>query len=149
VAHYNVGFLLYQKGNKKLASEHFAQSAAADPNFAPARDWVARLSAEEGAPVQTQIAASGEAVRQSYISDPRTNQSGGGYEPYYRNQLRREAGDVRVTEASYPGSTYPSAPPVSTPMPNAAPVDFTEDRIATSPRPLPPVDSNEGPPTQR
>ncbi|MCE9552481.1 MAG: tetratricopeptide repeat protein [Planctomycetes bacterium] len=149
VAHYNLGYLLHQKGNKEGAAKHFAQAATVDPNFAAARDWANQLganqlAAEGAAPPQVQVASreQGE-VRQSAIASQRTPAGAGssseGYEPYYRNQLRQQPGEpATVAGAGYNAGYNGAATP-----------DFTESRIATSPRPLPAVDSNEGPPIQR
>ncbi|MCE9551997.1 MAG: tetratricopeptide repeat protein [Planctomycetes bacterium] len=135
VAHYNLGYLLYQKGNKPAAAEHFAQAATVDPSFTAARDMANQMSGGGAAPVQTQVAAqeTGD-VRQSAISSQRAP-ANTGYEPYYRNQLRQQGGEPAVIAgAGYNGAASP---------------DFTEARIATSPRPLPAVESNEGPPAIR
>ena len=149
VAHYNLGYLLHQKGNNEAAAKHFAQAAAVDPNFAAARDWATQLGANQLGPdgaalPQTQVAARepGE-VRQSAIAGQRAASTATGsdrYEPYYRNQLRQRPGEgATVAGAGFNGAAYDTA---ATPS-------FTESRIATAPRPLPAVESNEGPPIQR
>jgi Tfp pilus assembly protein PilF len=43
-AHYNLGFLLRQQGNEPAAREQFARAVQIDPNFAPAREYLAELS---------------------------------------------------------------------------------------------------------
>lgn len=53
VAHYNLGFLLNKRGLKPGALQEFAIALQMNPNMAPARQWVERLSHEPvaGAPV--------------------------------------------------------------------------------------------------
>ncbi|MDX1948226.1 MAG: tetratricopeptide repeat protein [Pirellulaceae bacterium] len=43
VAHYNLGYLLQQKGQRDLAIRHLQQAAALDANLAPAREMLAQL----------------------------------------------------------------------------------------------------------
>lgn len=43
VAHYNLGFLLYQRDKKEFASQQFALAVEKDPSLAPARDMLNRL----------------------------------------------------------------------------------------------------------
>jgi Tfp pilus assembly protein PilF len=134
VAHYNLGYLLYQKGNKTLAAEHFSQAATLDPAFSAAQNW-ARIAAAEstGAPPQAQVAAAGAApAPQPALTNQSTERSA--RESYYRNYLRQPGSEPPVAEVGYLGQPTP---------------DFTQARVATSPRPLPPVESDEGPPTSR
>jgi len=136
VAHYNLGYLLYQKGNKTLAAHHFSQAATLDPAFTAAQNW-ARVAVAEAteAPAQPQIASGGPAAapQRALVSQPTVERST--RESYYRNYLRQPGSEpAPVSEAGYLGHPAP---------------DFTEARIATSPRPLPPVESDQGPPTTR
>jgi tetratricopeptide (TPR) repeat protein len=58
VAHYNVGYLLYQKGQAPEATRHFQQALAIDPALAPARQMLAQLGGNFGAqPLAQQPAA--------------------------------------------------------------------------------------------
>lgn len=43
VAHYNLGFLLQQRGRRREAAAHFSSALAADPSLTQARDWLAAL----------------------------------------------------------------------------------------------------------
>jgi tetratricopeptide (TPR) repeat protein len=49
VAHYNVGYLLYQKGQAAEATRHFQQALAIDPALMPAHQMLAQLSGSYGA----------------------------------------------------------------------------------------------------
>ena len=49
VAHYNVGYLLHQKGLAADATRHFQQALAIDPALAPAREMLAHLGGNFGA----------------------------------------------------------------------------------------------------
>src|SRR5262249_55593089 len=44
VAHYNVGYLLQQKGQTKSAARHMQQALSLDPSLPPARDMLAQLT---------------------------------------------------------------------------------------------------------
>jgi tetratricopeptide (TPR) repeat protein len=48
IAHYNVGYLLQQRGQSQSAAEHFARAATIDPSFAAARQWADQLGAQVG-----------------------------------------------------------------------------------------------------
>ncbi|MES1213640.1 MAG: hypothetical protein ABUL64_03555, partial [Singulisphaera sp.] len=56
VAHYNVGVLLSQQGQPRLAAEQFAAAVRQDPAMQDAREWLARLNAAE-APRERLVAA--------------------------------------------------------------------------------------------
>jgi Tfp pilus assembly protein PilF len=45
VAHYNLGYLLYKKGQAALAAQHFSFALQIDPSFAAAQFWLVRLGA--------------------------------------------------------------------------------------------------------
>jgi len=135
VGHYNLGYLLYKKGDKASAAQHFTRAATIDPNFTAAQDWARVAMSEEGIQPQTQVARQDfVAPPQAAVASPSTTQQSP-YATQYRNYLRQ------------PGSEPPPVAGVGYAT-NSAP-DFTEARVATSPRPLPPVESNEGPPTVR
>ncbi|MBX7168936.1 MAG: tetratricopeptide repeat protein [Pirellulales bacterium] len=48
IAHYNMGYLLYEQQNLTGAEFHFGQALAADPQFAAARQWCDQLAAMRG-----------------------------------------------------------------------------------------------------
>ena len=50
VAHYNVGYLLSQKGQKGEASRHLQQAISLDPGMTPAREMLASLGGNGGGP---------------------------------------------------------------------------------------------------
>jgi len=54
VAHYNVGYLLQQKGQTGEAARHLQQALAIDPGLAPARDMLAQITGEAPAEPQPQ-----------------------------------------------------------------------------------------------
>ncbi|MCC7083532.1 MAG: tetratricopeptide repeat protein [Pirellulales bacterium] len=45
VAHYNLGYLLQQRGRKQSAAAHFQRAAMLDPSFTAARQWGDRIAA--------------------------------------------------------------------------------------------------------
>ncbi len=49
VGHYNLGYLLVQKGNRRAALYHFQKAAEIDRNLIGAQQWVAKLSLPPGA----------------------------------------------------------------------------------------------------
>lgn len=49
VAHYNVGFLLYKRGQQGEAVQHLQQAIALDPELTPAREMLAQWGAPAGA----------------------------------------------------------------------------------------------------
>jgi hypothetical protein len=51
VAHYNIGYLLQQKGQKAAALQHLQQALAADPTLAPAREMISQLGGRQVEPV--------------------------------------------------------------------------------------------------
>jgi hypothetical protein len=53
VAHYNMAYLLEQKGQPNLAIGHLQQAVARDPNLGPAHEMLARLSGGAVQPAQT------------------------------------------------------------------------------------------------
>jgi tetratricopeptide (TPR) repeat protein len=53
-AHYNLGFLLVQKGNQQAAAAQFQQAMMADPSLTDAQKWLAKL----GATPEAQLASS-------------------------------------------------------------------------------------------
>jgi tetratricopeptide (TPR) repeat protein len=57
VAHYNVGYMLQQKGNSADATRHFQQALAIDPGLAPAREMLSQLGGNSGAQPLVQQAA--------------------------------------------------------------------------------------------
>jgi Flp pilus assembly protein TadD len=46
-AHYNVGYLLQQQGDKRSALEQFQMALNTDPSMTAAQDWVSKLSASD------------------------------------------------------------------------------------------------------
>lgn len=46
IAHYNVGYLLNKRGETQQALEQFRLAAKADPNLAPAKQWIELLGGE-------------------------------------------------------------------------------------------------------
>ncbi|HUS40198.1 MAG TPA: tetratricopeptide repeat protein [Pirellulales bacterium] len=54
IAHYNLGTLLYRRGDAQAAAGHYAQAGALDPSFVAARSMATKL----GAPTQRSIPAS-------------------------------------------------------------------------------------------
>ena len=59
VAHYNVGYLLHQKGQTNEALRHFQQALAIDPGLSPAREMLAQLAGNGGAQPMAQPAPRG------------------------------------------------------------------------------------------
>jgi tetratricopeptide (TPR) repeat protein len=49
VGHYNLGYLLVQKGNRRAALEHFQKAREIDHNLIAADQWIAKLSVPPGA----------------------------------------------------------------------------------------------------
>lgn len=48
IAHYNMGYLLFEQSNLQGAEYHFQQAAIADPQFVAARQWCDRLAMQRG-----------------------------------------------------------------------------------------------------
>ncbi len=53
-AHYNIGYLLTEVGDQRSALFHFQKALEFDPNFAPAREWLATLSPQVPQPAGPQ-----------------------------------------------------------------------------------------------
>ncbi|MCE9547160.1 MAG: tetratricopeptide repeat protein [Planctomycetia bacterium] len=56
-AHYNLGYLLYQKGNRPEAAKQFAAAAQADPSLVAARRWSEQLAAAPASADRAQVSA--------------------------------------------------------------------------------------------
>lgn len=54
VAHYNLGYLLQQKGQRAEATQHYQQALAIDPSLAAARDMLVQLGELTGQPASAQ-----------------------------------------------------------------------------------------------
>jgi Tfp pilus assembly protein PilF len=52
-AHYNVAYLLQQKGQNQLAIRHFAEASRLNPQLTAAQTWLAKLSPQTAQPVVT------------------------------------------------------------------------------------------------
>lgn len=76
VAHYNVGFMLQQKGLPDQATQHFQQALAIDPSLTPARDMLAQLGGSSGAqPIMRQAARPAAAVQYEMAQAPMSRQA--------------------------------------------------------------------------
>jgi Flp pilus assembly protein TadD len=53
VAHYNLGYLLHQRGDNAAAARHFALALAADPSMVEARQWLDALAQPAPTPAPT------------------------------------------------------------------------------------------------
>jgi tetratricopeptide (TPR) repeat protein len=62
VAHYNLGYLLAEKGDQQLAVPHFKQALALDPSLTDARRWLEMLQWAPGAelPLTGQLPPTGQ-----------------------------------------------------------------------------------------
>ena len=58
VAHYNLGYLLHQKGQTELAVQHFSFALQMDPSLMQAQYWLQRLTPAPLPPVQQSMASS-------------------------------------------------------------------------------------------
>lgn len=65
VAHYNLGFLLNNRGQKREALEQFERAVAADPKFEAARSWADALAAE--VPARSKRATLAEGTRPQVV----------------------------------------------------------------------------------
>jgi hypothetical protein len=50
VGHYNLGYLLVQKGDSRAALAHFQRASQTDRNLVAAQQWVAKLTMPPGVP---------------------------------------------------------------------------------------------------
>jgi hypothetical protein len=80
VAHYNVGYLLHQKGQNAEATRHFQQALAIDPALAPAREMLAQLGGNFGAQPLAQPTRPATAPQYETARLPATAQPSGYYD---------------------------------------------------------------------
>lgn len=117
VGHYNLGYLLVQKGDRRGALHHFQQASEMDHNLVAAGQWVAKLSAPPGgyAP-QGAVVASAGPPQGAYAVPPQAAAN-----PAYVAQriARPEARPTQYAPANYPAAAS-SAPPQA-PSPNWQP----------------------------
>ncbi|MBS0210742.1 MAG: tetratricopeptide repeat protein [Planctomycetes bacterium] len=69
VAHYNIGYLLQERGQSAAALQEFQQAVAADPNMEQAAQWVAQLSGASAAGLAAN-GTSGANKNQTVLSVP-------------------------------------------------------------------------------
>lgn len=70
VAHYNLGYLLQQRGQRELAEKHYRQAVALEPGMAPAHEMLAQLSGNRGEPVANQSPIVNRAAVQPPATQP-------------------------------------------------------------------------------
>ena len=58
IGHYNLGYLLSQKGDRRAAAQHFARAVEIDPQFAEARRWLDMTASRPGNETQAAPRAS-------------------------------------------------------------------------------------------
>lgn len=100
VAHYNVGYLLQQRGQDQLAANYFNRAAQLDPSFTAARDWSMRMAA------RTQKASEGDSIA-SMAAMPKGNGylSGNHYSAQQTSGMMPAASDM-------PSGEMQSLPPL-------------------------------------
>jgi len=99
VAHYNVGYLLHQKGLTADATRHFQQALAIDPALTPAREMLAHLGGNFGAQPLTQSPRPAAAPQYETARLPATTQPSGYFD---------------ASSPSPPTTTAPAASPTGT-----------------------------------
>jgi Tfp pilus assembly protein PilF len=149
-AHYNLGYLLHQRGDEQGAASHFAQALDADPSMQSAQAWLARLSP----PVQAgpSTVEQPRVTRQPRITQqPRVSlRAPAAQQPSYDDQAvippapryvtpTAAPSQPRYPELEQPAVTYPteqSNQPAATP-PSPGAVDYYQ--AANAPLALPQV----------
>ncbi|MEX0678217.1 MAG: tetratricopeptide repeat protein [Pirellulales bacterium] len=133
VGHYNLGYLLAQKGNRGEALYHFQKAAEVDGNLIAARHWVAKLQAPGGPYVSP---AGGMAVAQAppqaYGAPPQSTAS----QAYATGRTAPPPGQAPqyVPPANPLQPAPPARPPANSQAPRSPPPSWQ-----AQPDPMPPL----------
>ena len=130
VAHYNVGFLLNKRGQKRQALEQFQLDNQADPNFAPARQWIETLGRDVG--TQATLGRTAQTSPAAVSNQSKTSALAQQGDPSLETPI---ASPIVV-----PSTTEPKFSAISRPR-----VLDAESTAKPQPTPLPPVTVEEAP----
>ncbi|MGD9648059.1 MAG: tetratricopeptide repeat protein, partial [Pirellulales bacterium] len=119
-AHYNIGYLLNEQGDRDAARFHFQRALEFDPTFAPAQQWLAVLPPPAAAPPQAHPGYGQPAPRPQIAAQPA---------PRMDERVAARPAPPAVAAAEPPAaSTFPpqsAGPPIAAaarqPAPNSAP----------------------------
>ena len=111
VAHYNMGYLLSQRGQKAAAAAHLQQALAIEPNMAPASQMLAQLSAPGVQPAQRAPIATAQAPQRPVFtqSPPQSNVA----PSYGPPGLHIEPPPVQGGSTGAPGNASPVSHPTT------------------------------------
>jgi Flp pilus assembly protein TadD len=115
VGHYNLGYLLVQKGNRREALDHFRKAGQIDHNLIAAEQWVAKLSLPPGAYAsQAGDAAPAGTPQGNYAAPVQTTAN-----PAYVAQriVRPQAQPTQYVPTNGPVATPYAQPPAGTQTP--------------------------------
>ena len=106
VAHYNVGYLLSQKGQKAEAARHLQQAISLDPGMTPAREMLASLGGNSGQPLAAQpLAAQPLAAQPQHPAASRV-----AMQPRYESAPSYAASAQSYSAPAYTEATIAAAP---------------------------------------
>ena len=141
VAHYNLGYLLSQKGDRRAASQHFARAVEINPQFADARRWLDLTAARTAIPSP---AANSSQPPQRAAASRVAAPSGQAMGPPVPTIDRQPSGTSSVGPGPVARPAMPIAPITQTPAYRAAPTPARAD-LRVPPRPTAPPQSTPAP----
>jgi hypothetical protein len=114
VAHYNLGYLLQQRGREQLAASHFQRAAMLDPSLVAARQWADQIMARGANPQPIVAAGPANAGSLQVASVPAPTQRAASYntppEPGPAPNYLRNEQPIGATSNNRYGSLLPPSP---------------------------------------
>jgi predicted negative regulator of RcsB-dependent stress response len=114
IAHYNLGYLLQQRGREQLAASHFQRAAMLDPSLMAARQWADQIMARGATPQPIVAAGAGNPGSLQVASVPAPSQRAASYntppEPGPAPNYLRNEQPIGATSNNRYGSLLPPSP---------------------------------------
>jgi Tfp pilus assembly protein PilF len=143
VAHFNVAYLLHQKGQTAEATQHLQQALKHDPNLASAREILAQMGVETA---DVAAAAQSPAKNSSVASPPPLREPVAGYsagaadQRLYTAAPQVESPAAPVTTSFHVGDDAAAEAEVAHRLQRSSPWAMPKSGASSGSQPLPPVD---------
>jgi Flp pilus assembly protein TadD len=112
VAHYNVGYLLYQSNKKEQARQEFKLAFAADASLTEAQDMLSQLNAEIGGSAKTLVARAEPAPPKTESAPALTDPESPTKVQYRIDDLAPQTTDIRKRTVAQPVAMVRSGEPL-------------------------------------
>lgn len=112
VAHYNVGYLLYQSNQKEQARQEFTRACAADGSLTEAQDMLSQINAELGGSTKTLVARTPSTPATKPTPPPLTDPAPSAKVQYRVDDLAPQTTDVRRRTVAQPVALARSGEPL-------------------------------------